>query len=88
MRARRNSPIANELGDVADLLPDEQSELAVKLRYGIGLEQLLATAVRPPLQRPAPSKRTEPTREPDAGSRARIAAMGIGAGSRGQWLRR
>ncbi len=80
--------MANELGDIGDLLPDGQSELVLKLRYGIGLEQLGV----PPLERVtpprAPALPLAAPREPDAGTNARAAALGVGAGRRGQWLRR
>lgn len=86
-RGRRRSGLTNELGDVADLLPDEQAELVTKLRFGIGLERLLgdSTEVRHVRRETAA---VTPPREPDDGTYARAAALGIGAGRRGQWLRR
>lgn len=74
---------------------DEQSELALKLRFGIGLQQLVgereaaairALGVRPPHARPI--RQPEPDPVPDDGTHARAAVMGVGAGRRGQWLRR
>lgn len=80
----RRSSLANSLGDIGDLLPDEQSELALKIKYGIiSFGEVLHEAARRRLVRV-----TEIPPEPDAGSRARIAAMGLSAGRRGQWLRR
>lgn len=86
-RGSRRS-IVNEFGDVADLLPDEQSELALKLRYGIGLEQLGVTPLASVTSARAPVQLSRAHREPDAGTHARAAALGITAGARGQWLRR
>lgn len=74
---------------------NEQGELAVKVRYGIGLEVLLgehgaARSRRLPLQRSAITKRPKPpiVERPADQVRARAAELGLGAGARGQWLRR
>jgi hypothetical protein len=97
VRRFRNSRIANELGDVADLLPEEQSELALKLRYGIGMDQLNAIADRAPSMSPKPRRFEPPRNRPeipdssprsDSDIRTRAATLGLSAGSRGQWLRR
>lgn len=65
--------------------PDEQSELALKIRYGIGLEQLVgerdAHAIRRTLPRP-PTRMHEPPAplrppDPDAEAKA-IARLGRG----------
>jgi hypothetical protein len=97
-RSRRYpSPITNELGDVADLLPEEQSELALKIRYGIGMDQLNAIADRAPAMPPKPRRFEPPRNRPeipdrsprtDSEIRARAASLGISVGRRGQWLRR
>ncbi len=92
MRRAPTLRFANELGDVADLLPDEQSELALKLRFGIGVEQLTGEPLRagPTPRNPSPAPApADPRREPrsDAEVRARAAALGVSAGRRGQWLR-
>jgi hypothetical protein len=91
----QRSKVANELDEVGDLLPEEQSELVLKLRYGIGLEQLMGPAMaavvraqqrtqrQPDWVPPAP----EPAPRPDAEIRARAAALGVTAGRRGQWIR-
>jgi hypothetical protein len=79
--------------------PDEQAELATKLRYAIGLEQLVgeqeAALIRwesaPPSMRRGPRPVREDPYPPrsDDQVRARAAKLGItGAGKRGQWLRR
>ena len=77
---------------------DEQAELALKVRYNIGIEALVGEAEAERLRRlplgPAATRwhrREEPerpVREPDDGTRSRAAALGVGAGRRGQWLRR
>lgn len=74
---------------------DEQSELALKIRFGIGLEQLVgataAAETRKLGMKPREHRRPHPApvpREPDAGTHARAAALGLSAGRRGQWLRR
>jgi hypothetical protein len=97
-RVRRfiNSSITNELGDVADLLPEEQSELALKIRYGIGMDQLNAIADRAPAMPPKPRRFESPRSqavEPvaprtDSEIRAHAASLGVNVGRRGQWLRR
>lgn len=79
---------------------DEQAELALKIRYGIGLEQLMgevgAREVRATTRLPAPAhkRQTEPATAPspeparsDDEIRARAAALGVQAGRRGQWMR-
>lgn len=95
MRARYPSRFSNEHGDVGELLPDEQDELALKIRYGIGMDQLNAIADRAPAMPPRP-RRFEPrprspalpTQRSDAEIRTHAASLGIAAGRRGQWLRR
>ncbi len=78
---------------------DEQAELAVKIKYGIGLEQLVgeqeAALIRweraPPAMRRGPRPVVEDPYPPrsDDQVRARAAKLGItGSGRRGQWLRR
>lgn len=78
--------------------PDEQSELAVKLRYGIGLEQLVgendAALIRwemAPIgmrrERPPERALAYPPRS-DEQVRRRAAALGICAGRRGHWIGR
>jgi hypothetical protein len=94
-RAMKRSPIANELNEVGELLPEEQSELALKLSYGIGLAELIGSAdhqhqgppvrvrgreVEQVIKAPAPQRT-------DAEIRARAAAMGVTCGRRGQWIR-
>lgn len=89
--------LTNEHGDVAELTPDEQSELALKIRYGIGMAKLNAIADSAP-RVPARPRRIEPPRNPpaipdrspssDSDIRSRASALGVGAGRRGQWLRR
>lgn len=73
--------------------PDEQDELALKLRYSVGLEQLLsvpdAAAVRAlGIVSARPNAPSPPPPQPDEGTRARAAALGLGAGARGRWLSR
>lgn len=75
---------------------DEQDELAVKLRFGIGLELLLgpalaaeareATASRP--RSPPLLQAERPLLRSAATIRARASALGVGAGARGRWLTR
>jgi hypothetical protein len=79
---------------------DEQSELAAKVLYAIGLEQLVgdddAALIRwerapAPIRRgPRPQLRRELPHPPRADHRIRerAAALGLGAGRRGQWLGR
>lgn len=77
-----------------DLLPEEQSELALKIRYGIGLAQLVGPSAaallhrRAPASARAPWQPAEPPPEPTEHAHAKAAALGLGAGRRGQWLRR
>lgn len=75
---------------------DEQDELAVKLRFGIGLELLLGPALAAEARAvlagrpvPAPLLQAErPLLRSAANIRARAAALGVGAGARGRWLTR
>ncbi len=76
--------------------PEEQDELAVKLRYGIGLEALLGERLASEARSGLPARRgpdwsppePAPPSRPDAEIRARAAALGVTAGRRGQWIRR
>lgn len=75
---------------------DEQSELALKIRYGIGLDHLVGEQAAAETRRglpvraaqpPAPAPDPVPPR-PDHEIRARAAELGVTAGRRGQWIRR
>lgn len=77
--------------------PTEQSELALKLRYGIGLEQLLGSEARAAMagrsersrSARALRRRIEPeTTLTDDQIRAKAAAVGVGPGftARSRWL--
>jgi hypothetical protein len=81
---------------VTTLDDDEQDELALKLRFGVGLELLVgaraAAAIRAGLPARPPARQIEqpelgPAR-PDHEICARAAALGVTAGRRGQWIRR
>jgi hypothetical protein len=73
----------------------EQDELATKLRFGVGLEQLVGERLASELRVHLPAAMipridvpdiAEPA--PDREIRARAAALGVTAGRRGQWIRR
>lgn len=78
----------------SSLWPEEQDELATKLRYGIGLEQLIGDGpaqeirARLPLPRSVMPEQEEPKREqptdPDAGAKA-IGRLGRGHGLGRRW---
>lgn len=79
-----------------ELDAEEQSELVLKLRYGIGLEQLadartaaeMRAAQRAPRVVDPVASSPEPPPRPDHEIRARAAALGVTSGRRGQWIRR
>src|SRR5882672_3030051 len=93
---RSPSPPRRPRSAVSDLDHDEQSELALKRRYGIGFEQLGFASLPPGPPTPAgpppkaPAAPDVPPRAPrsDADVRSRASALGVTAGRRGQWLRR